>query len=162
PTILVVTFSKDVNPDQASDPGNYEVLVSAKGSDRADPISAIAYNPQTHQATLRMAQKIDIHRPWRLVVRGNIHDLSGRSIESDGVAGRNFVTKMDIHSLVGPASRAPEASRVGVNAVPAGPRASPSRRVTLVGNARPAGARIATRTGPQAKAPNAANAHAAR
>jgi hypothetical protein len=162
PTILVVTFSQDVNPDQASDPANYLVSVRANGLVRAVPVGAIAYNPVTHQATLRMARHIDIHAPWWLTVRGHTHDLSGRPLVTDGVAGRDFVTRMDIHSLVGPASLAPGASRVGVIAVPTGPLASQSRNVVLVGHTQSPSASIAARTGPKAKAPNGVNADAAR
>lgn len=80
PTILVVTFNRDVNADEASNPRHYSVLTPAMGSD-----------------------------------------------ESDGVAGHDFVATMDLHALVGSAFRAPGASRIGVNSIPAGPLGAHSR-----------------------------------
>jgi hypothetical protein len=128
-TILVVMLSKDVNPHEASNPGNYTVLVPAKRSDRAVLISGVSYKSQTHQAALHVAQQIYIYRPWRLVVRGNITDLSGKSLETGGVVGRDFVTLTSLRSLVGPASSAPGASRTGRKPVPAGPLAFHATRV---------------------------------
>lgn len=121
PTIFVVTFSGDVDPHQASDPANYAALASKDGPVRTVPVSAISYNPQTHQATLRMARFIDIHHPWQLVVRGSIHSVSGQALETGGVSGRDTVIQMDFHSLLGRWSHAPGASRLGVNIVPGGP-----------------------------------------
>jgi hypothetical protein len=122
-TILVVTFSEDMNSDAASNPANYTVLVSARGTHRAVPISRAFYDSDTRQATLRVAEKIYLYRPWQLALRDNITDLSGNPLDPnvDGVTGRDSVIKMTRHSLVGRASHAPGASRVGVKAVPAGP-----------------------------------------
>jgi uncharacterized repeat protein (TIGR01451 family) len=162
PTILVVTFSKEVSLDEASDPRNYEVLVSARGPGRAVPISRVSYDPQAHQATLLVSQKIYVFRPWQLVVRGHITDTSGQALAGDGVAGHDFVAPMSLRSLAGPASAAPGAARIGVNAVPAGPRASQAKRVAHAGDARPARSKTGARTSPKAKALSAASARVAR
>jgi uncharacterized repeat protein (TIGR01451 family) len=128
-TVLVVTFDKDMNPSDASNHRNYVVLVSANGTDRTVPIGKVWYNTQTHQTTLRVARNIYLFHPWRLIVRGNLTDMSGVGLYSDGVAGHSFVAQMDSHSLNGPSWDAPQASRVGVNAVPAGPLATWAEKV---------------------------------
>ena len=113
-TILVVTYDKPMNPATASNTKNYLVLDSSHGTAHTVPISRVSYNAQSHQATLRVARHIYLFRPWRLVIRGEVTDMSGVSLLSDGVAGHGFATQMDSRSLGGPAWDAPQASRVGV------------------------------------------------
>ena len=119
-TILVMTYDKPMNPAAASNTKNYLVLDSSHGTARTVPISQVSYNAQSHQATLRVARHIYLFRPWRLVIRGEVTDMSGVSLLSDGVAGHGFATKMDSHSLNGPAWDAPQATRVGVKPAPTG------------------------------------------
>lgn len=138
PTILVVTFGKGVAPDRASDPTNYRLLVRARRNEIAVPISKIYYDAQTHQATLRAARPVYLSRPWQLIVRRTVTDLNGNELAVDGVPGRDYSARMDRSSLLGRASEAPGASRVGVKAAPAGPLRSPGKNG-------PAAARTAVR-----------------
>lgn len=131
-TILVVRFSTEMNSNAASNPAKYEVLVSANGKDRAVKISGVWYDPHTYEATLRVSERIYIYKPWRLIVRGNITDASGTALAGDGVAGHSFITTMSLNNLSGPASQAPGASRIGIGAIPAGPRAAHSQKAPVV------------------------------
>jgi hypothetical protein len=156
---LVVTFSEDMNPEEASNPANYTVLVPARGTDRPVQISRAFYDSHTHQATLRVAEKIYLFRPWRLVIRDNVTDLGGNAIDAsgDGVAGRDFVIKMSRRSEVGPASHAPEAVQVGVKVVPAGPLSVRAKTVYVACNRQPTKPKTTFRTRQAANAMNAAN-----
>ena len=55
--------------------------------------------------------------------------MSGVALESDGVAGHGFATQLDSRSLNVPSWDAPQASRVGVKGVPAGPLATWAEKV---------------------------------
>jgi uncharacterized repeat protein (TIGR01451 family) len=152
-TILVVTFSGDVDPHQAANPRNYTVLVSSNGTHRAVPISRAFYNSQTHEATLRVAEKIYIFRPWQLEVGHNVkqHSRHGLVRGGDGFVGRNVEIEMSLRSLMGPAWSAPEVSHVGVSSVPQGPRASLAKKVAHPFTAHPAKGETFARTSLTAK-----------
>jgi uncharacterized repeat protein (TIGR01451 family) len=138
PTVLLVSFSNGVKSDEASNPSNYVVLVSAHGAKRAVPISRVYFNPVTHQVTLRTASRIYLYHPWQLVVRSNIIDSSGGSLQGASAATGGVVIKMNRHSLVGRASGAPGASLVGVTAVPTGPHSGRAKKGSIAGKAHPA------------------------
>jgi uncharacterized repeat protein (TIGR01451 family) len=143
PTLLVVTYSKDMNPDGASNVADYSVVGTVKRIVRTVPITTAYYNPQTHQATLRLAEKIYLYRPWRLMVGRSITDLSGLGLDpgGDGAPGGGLAIKMDRGTLVGRASQAPGASQVGVAATPSGPLATRAKTIPLAGGAKPLTAR---------------------
>ena len=154
-TVLVVSLGQEMSPEDASNPKSYSVLVSTNGVVGEVPISKVWYDPQTHQATLRVAQRIYLFHPWRLVVRGIATDLSSDALDGGGAGRSQFRDRMDSHSLQGPSWDAPGASRVGVKAVPAGPLAAWAEKVALGVRTRPIKARAVVRAAPTAKAPNA-------
>jgi uncharacterized repeat protein (TIGR01451 family) len=127
-TVLVVSLGQEMTREDASNPKTYSVLVSTNGVVSEVPISKVWYDPQTHQATLRVAKRVYLFHPWQLVVRGVASNLSSDAI--GGSAGRHrFVTDMNSHSLRGPSWDAPGASRVGIKAAPAGPLAAWAEKV---------------------------------
>jgi uncharacterized repeat protein (TIGR01451 family) len=116
PTVLVVTFSKNMAADRASTTANYSVLVSAKRPHRAVPIRRVYFNPETREATLRVSKKVCIHRQWLLLVRDSITNPTGGTSDAaaNGVAGPNFLAKMSLLTWRGPARLAPGARQVGI------------------------------------------------
>jgi hypothetical protein len=134
-TVLVVSLGQELSPQDASNPKSYSVLVSRNGVVGEVPISKVWYDPQTHQATLRVAQRIYLFHPWQLVVRGITSDLS--SDATGGPGGRKYVTEMNSHSLRGPSWDAPGASRLGIKSVPAGPLAAWAEKEALSVRNRP-------------------------
>jgi len=139
-TVLVVSLGQEMSREDASNPKNYSVVVSTKGVVNEVPISKVWYDPQTHQATLRVAKRIYLFHPWQLVVRGIASDLSSDAI-GGGAGGRKLVTDMNSQSLRGPSWNAPGASRVGVKSVPAGPLAAWAEKVAIGVRNRPIKAR---------------------
>jgi hypothetical protein len=132
-TVLVVTFSGDISAAEAAKARNYTVLVSANGAHSKVPVSRVFYNSETHQATLRVAKKIYIFRPWQLVVGENVNDASPKALRgrSGGFVDHAYAIKMSLHDLMGPAWNAPGASQVGVKAQPQGPRAVGAKKGLL-------------------------------
>jgi hypothetical protein len=130
-TLLVVTFSEAVTASTAQNPANYTVLVSANGTTLAVPIARVYYNPDTHEATLRVTRRIYIFRPWMLLVRDGITGVNSKSLDGDGdhVAGGNATIRMSRRNLAGSASQAPGADHVGILNIP---HPSPTSRMKQV------------------------------
>jgi hypothetical protein len=144
PTVLVVTFSTDWNSDARSNPATYTVLVSANGAHRVVPVSGVYYDPETRRATLRVSDHIYLYRPWRLVISDAATDSSGHPLVggAEDATALRLVTRMNRRSLVGPASRAPGASHVGIKAAPGGPLALRAKHNTRAHTARPVPAKL--------------------
>jgi hypothetical protein len=138
-TILVVTFRNDVNPNQVSDASSYSVVGTINGTRQAVPISRAFYNAQTHQATLLVAEKVYLYKPWQLVVQGNTTELSrlARDPQWHGHPDGSLVIKMNRGSLVGRASKAPGAAQVGVSDVSPGKLVAGARKGRLAGVVKP-------------------------
>ena len=100
------SLGQEISREDATNPKTYSVLVSTNGVASEVPISKVWYDPGSHQATLRVAQRIYLFHPWQLVVQGVASNLSSDAI--GGNAGRHrFVTDMNSHSLRGPSWDSP-------------------------------------------------------
>jgi hypothetical protein len=92
----VISFSGGLNPSDASNPGEYELIsagkknsFTGKGTKRI-PIAAAAYNAGNNTVTLTPSKKFVPTKPVELIVEGTppsgLQDTLGRSLTSNGVA----------------------------------------------------------------------------
>jgi hypothetical protein len=126
-TLLVVTFSQAMDETTAANAANYTVILSPRDStfgnsdDRAVSILRVYYNPDTFEATLLVSERIYAFRPFELVVKPAITDADGNALDGngDGVGGDSSVTTLDLSSIVGRASEAPDVAQLA-SVTPAG------------------------------------------
>jgi hypothetical protein len=108
PTVLVLQFSKPLNPARAQDTGNYFILSHAS---RPNPVALAVYNPASQSVVLFPRRKIDIHHPAQLLVIGTapngLADTAGTLLNGAKTAqpGSDFSTFINRAILAGPLSR---------------------------------------------------------
>jgi IPT/TIG domain len=115
PTTVVLTFSSALDAARAADVNNYQILTmggiarNAALAGHITRVKAAVYNPATLTVTLHTAQRLDIHKRYRLTVRGAIPNglkgatgipLVGRG---NGPAATNYVAVLTGKLLAGPA-----------------------------------------------------------
>ena len=113
PTVLVLTFSKDLDGTTANNAANYKIVpVGPHGKfGAAISIRRIAYNAEALSVTLRPSRQLNVHKRFELIVDGTsahaiadlaTHDLDGGKT---GKAGSNYVGMIDWAALAGPSLR---------------------------------------------------------
>jgi putative cofactor-binding repeat protein len=110
PTYLEVTFSRPLDPTRAGDPANYRIV--AGGADarpgHAIAVTGISYDPTTATVTLRPQRRLNLHRPFRLTIRGTgaggVADTAGRLLDGErlGQPGGDATTIVTWKNLVIP------------------------------------------------------------
>jgi hypothetical protein len=97
PTVLVLTFNMGLDPTSATNLENYEL--AASGGKRIKFKSA-RYDPIAHTVTLRPTEHVNVHRSYRLVVKGGapygVRSVGHALLDGagDGQAGTDFVTTL--------------------------------------------------------------------
>jgi hypothetical protein len=105
PTVLVVTFSMDLDPTSATNPKNY-VLVDPSG--RRIGFKSISYDASAHTVTLRPRELVNLHHNYRFVIRGSgTHGVASAAHTllaggGDGQPGTDFVTTLNWRQVVLP------------------------------------------------------------
>ena len=105
PTTLVLHFNQPLDPAQAQDVHEYQ-LVGPGG--RLDPISSAVYDPATMTVTLHPKRLVNFHKPYKLTVDGTsptgLTDTQGLLLDGQatGHPGSNYVTTVDWRNLVWP------------------------------------------------------------
>jgi hypothetical protein len=115
PTMLVLTFDRDLDPARAQDPNNYQV--TSPGRDRrigtSDdvivPLRSAVYSATARTVMLVTAQRLSVFVTNRLVARGTgagaVADTSGNLLDGDGngQAGGDYAATFGREILAGPA-----------------------------------------------------------
>jgi hypothetical protein len=105
PTVLVVSFSADLDPTSATDPKNY-VLVDPTG--KRIGFKSIRYDSSADTVTLRPRELVNLHHDYRFTVRGaGPHGVAGVAHTlldgaHDGQPGTNYTTTLNWKQLVLP------------------------------------------------------------
>ena len=110
PTYLLVSFNGPLEPKSAQNPLNYQIL--GPGGHRVKIASAI-YDSATDTVTLVPAERLNIHRTYRLTVKGTtpsgLTNPSGIPLDgsANGKPGSDYVTSLTWRNLAGRASKLP-------------------------------------------------------
>ena len=149
PTYLLVNFNGPLDPTSAQNPSNYQIL--GPSGHRITVVSAI-YDSATHTVTLVPAERLNIHRRYRLTVNGTapfgLTNPSGELLDGagNGHPGSNYVTSVTWRNLAGRASKLPTLGLVhAARPRPARTQTSPQQRpgdITYGGRRPSAGDRI--------------------
>jgi hypothetical protein len=105
PTVLVLTFNTGLDPTSATDRNNY-VLRDPTG--HRIGFKSVSYDPLAHTVTLGPRELINLHRNYRLKVKGaDPHGVSGAGHvlldgADDGQPGTDFVTTLNWRQVVLP------------------------------------------------------------
>jgi hypothetical protein len=108
PTVLVLRFSKPLDPARAQNTGNYFILSHAS---RPNPVALAVYNPASESVVLFPRRKIDIHHPAQLLVIGTapngLADTAGTLLNGARTVqpGSDFSTFINRAILAGPLSQ---------------------------------------------------------
>jgi Bacterial Ig-like domain (group 3) len=110
PTVLVLTFNKDLDPATADNAANYRIVpLGLHGKfGRAIAIKRIAYNPSARTVTLRPSQRLNVHDRFELLVNGTsthaVADLALHALDGGktGEAGSDYTGMIDWATLAGP------------------------------------------------------------
>jgi uncharacterized repeat protein (TIGR01451 family) len=106
PTTVVLTFDMPLGGAAARNAKNYRVT-DTRGARIA--VRSAVYDAAAHTVTLRTAQRISIHRPYKLVVRGTgpdgLSDVANHLIDGQGTGqpGTDYATRLTWRNLVLPA-----------------------------------------------------------
>ena len=109
PTVLVLTFDRPLDPTSAQDPRNYlitNLLSPAIG------VRSVAYDPFAKTVTLHPAQRLNVHRTYRLIVNGTgstgVRSADGVALDGAGTGrpGSDFSMTIDRSTLFAPTLRA--------------------------------------------------------
>jgi hypothetical protein len=94
PTWLVLTFDGALDPARATNRASYSITRPGLGrrpdpfAPRRVPTASVIYDPNTDTVMLHTKRRLDLHRPYRLVVAGTgargVADPSGTMIDGDG------------------------------------------------------------------------------
>jgi uncharacterized repeat protein (TIGR01451 family) len=105
PTTLVLTFDSPLGPSAARNVKNYQIT-DPKGASIA--IRSAVYDAAAHTVTLRPSQRISIHHPYKLLIRGTgpdgLSDGAGHQLDSKGIGqpGSNYATRLTWRNLILP------------------------------------------------------------
>ena len=105
PTTIVLTFNESLDAASAQNVGNYRI--SAPGGSRVLVRRAV-YDATARTVTLHAIQRISIHKPYSLVIRGagrdNLRDFAARQLDGKGTGfpGSDFATVLTWRNLVLP------------------------------------------------------------
>jgi hypothetical protein len=113
PTVLVLTFSKDLNVTTANNTANYKIVpIGPHGKfGAAIAISRIAYDPAGQTVTLHPSHRLNVHERFELIVDGTskhaVTDLALDSLDGGhtGKSGSDYVGKINWSTLDGPSLR---------------------------------------------------------
>jgi hypothetical protein len=110
PTSLVLTFSSALDATTAQNVNNYQIaLLGAHGKvGKRIHVSAAVYDPATFTVTIDPAQRLDLHKLYRLTVIGTtpsgLTGATGVPLAGEGgVSGTNYVAVVSGKILAGPA-----------------------------------------------------------
>jgi sugar lactone lactonase YvrE len=113
PTVLVLTFSKDLNVTTANNTANYKIVpIGPHGKfGAAIAISRIAYDPAGQTVTLHPSHRLNVHKRFELIVDGTskhaVTDLALDSLDGGhtGKSGSDYIGKINWSTLDGPSLR---------------------------------------------------------
>jgi Bacterial Ig-like domain (group 3) len=113
PTVLVLTFSKDLNVTSAINLANYKIVpVGPHGRfGAAIAIGRIAYDPKGRTVTLHPSHRLNVHKRFELIVDGtSTHAVSDLALDSldggdTGKSGSDYISKINWSTLDGPSLR---------------------------------------------------------
>jgi hypothetical protein len=106
PTYLVLAFSGPLDAASAQATANYTITELGRRGHRISVGSAV-YDPTTNTVTLAPAQRLDIHKQYRLTVNGTtasgVRGASGSKLNAANVdsPGSDYVTTLDRKTLSG-------------------------------------------------------------
>jgi Bacterial Ig-like domain (group 3)/Beta-propeller repeat len=110
PTVLVLTFNKDLDPTTADNPANYKIVpLGPHGKfGPAIVIKRITYNAAAWTVTLHPSQRLNVHNRFELIVDGtSTHAVADRALQTldgakTGKAGSDYAGMIDWATLAGP------------------------------------------------------------
>ena len=103
PTTLAITFNQVLDPATATDAKDYRIIGPAGRTIR---VKKVTYDAQTDTVTLRPAQRISVHHPYKLIIRGTgsdgLENTDGQLLDgtSSGKPGSDFKTSLTWRDLV--------------------------------------------------------------
>ncbi len=110
PTYLLLEFNGPLNSTSAQNPLNYQI-VGPNG--HGITVDSATYEAATHTVTLKLAERLNIHRRFRLTVNGTaptgLTNLSGIPLDGagNGRPATNYVTSITWRNLAGRESKLP-------------------------------------------------------
>ena len=113
PTVLVLTFSEDLNLTTAINLANYKIVpVGSHGKfGAAIAISRVAYDPAGQTVTLHPSHRLNVHKRFELIVDAmSTHAVSDLALDSldgghTGKSGSDYIGKINWSTLDGPSLR---------------------------------------------------------
>jgi len=110
PTVLVLTFNKELDPSGADNAANYKIVSIGPGGTLgpAIGIKRIAFDSVASTVTLRPSQRLNVHKRFELIVDGTSkHALTDLALDAldgakTGKAGSDYVGMIDWAALAGP------------------------------------------------------------
>jgi uncharacterized repeat protein (TIGR01451 family) len=113
PTAFVLTFSSALDPTLAQDLQNYDLRPIGPGGHlgRRIRIAAAVYNPLANTVMLHLANRLNLHARYKLVVNGmppsGLADPSGILLDGvgNGIPGSDYVRNFGPKILAGPYRR---------------------------------------------------------
>ncbi len=114
-TFLVVGFNGSLNASSAQDVSNYRI-VGPRG--RKIKINKAVYDPATGTVTLKPAERLNIHRTYKLTIDGSsssgMASPAGVALDGAGTGkpGSNYVTSLTWRNLAGSARQLPTSGLV--------------------------------------------------
>ncbi len=109
-TYLVINFSTALGATAAGNPLNYRIVGH---SGRRIAVTSAIYDPATHTVTLVPAERLNIHRRYRLTINGavptGLTNEQGVPIDgaNNGTAGSSYTASITWRNLAGRASQLP-------------------------------------------------------
>jgi uncharacterized repeat protein (TIGR01451 family) len=112
PTWFVISFSGALDPARATIRANYVITepMAGRRNDPRIPIESVVYDPNQRTVMVHTKSRVNLHRPYRLVVVGSgphgLTDISGKVIDGDrdGQPGGDYVGRITGKMLVGKAN----------------------------------------------------------
>jgi hypothetical protein len=118
-TFLVINFNSALAISTAEDAANYTIVGPAG---RRIKVSSAVYDAATNTVMLKPAERLNIHRTYRLTVNGTtdpgLSNPSGTLLDGagNGQPGSNYVTSLTWRNLAGRANQRPTLARVDARA----------------------------------------------
>jgi Bacterial Ig-like domain (group 3)/Beta-propeller repeat len=110
PTVVVLTFSEDLDPTTAGNAANYKIVpVGPHGKfGHSIAIARVDYNPAAWTVTLHPTQRLNVHKRFELIVDGTsrhaVVDLALHALDggNTGKTGSDYHGAIDWAAIAGP------------------------------------------------------------